>query len=85
MPCHRFSAPNVDLFVCGSSRSECHACKSTARASCQFGECGKPLCDTHMRKVGNESRCAQHAPMTINKSMPKPPARRLDAEEDGQP
>jgi hypothetical protein len=71
--CKRFSAPCVDLFVCGSTRTACFACKRLARTSCAVKLCGKHLCEDHVRKVDGESRCATHAPMATNPDMPKPP------------
>jgi hypothetical protein len=61
----------IELFVC--RREVCFSCGARARARCSDSKCGKPLCDTHIRKVGDEIRCATHAPMTINHSMPRPP------------
>ncbi len=80
MSCTRISGPGVDLFICGQKR-EC-SCGLKARAKCGVEGCEKWLCDTHLRKVGNEPRCAKHAPMTVNHAMPRPPPRMVEEEEE---
>lgn len=80
MTCIRISGPNVDLFIC-RRREQC-ACGATAMVRCGEDGCDKPLCGQHMRKVGNDPRCAKHAPMTTNPTMPRPPPRRVEVEEE---
>ncbi len=75
MGCERVVGDGVELFIC--RRETCISCGARARTQCTIAECEKPLCDVHARKVGTESRCAKHAPMTINHSMPRPPPRRI--------
>ena len=71
----------ITIIMCGRGRREQCACGAEARVSCAVDGCGKPLCDHHARKVGNEPRCAKHAPMTINASMPRPPTKKVVEEE----
>jgi len=72
MTCERFSGEGFDLFICGK-KEECFSCGMRARTKCKAEGCGKPLCETHVRKKDGEDRCSRHAPMTVNESMPKPP------------
>ena len=78
MTCERISGQNVDIFIC-KRREQC-VCGATARARCGVDGCGKSLCDKHARKVGDEPRCAKHAPMTTNPTMPRPPPRMVEEE-----
>lgn len=80
MTCTRISGPGFDIFSCGNKRM-CFSCGRTARARCAVEGCGRDLCEDHLRKVGNEARCAKHAPMTTNETMPRPP-RRIVAEDE---
>ena len=64
---------SISLFICGRSLTVCFVCGYTARMSCQFDGCERPLCETHARKRDGQTLCAKHAPMTTNENMPKPP------------
>lgn len=66
----------VSIFICGVKRPPCPACPAPSRAVCSAPNCGRPLCATHVRYVDKAPRCATHAPMTSNPSMPRPPRRR---------
>ena len=63
------SESKIDVFVCGP-KATCYKCRLKARCVCTV--CAKGMCITHARKVGDEHRCATHAPMTTNPAMPKP-------------
>jgi hypothetical protein len=80
MTCTRISGPGFDVFLCGP-KPTCFSCGRAARAKCSFEGCDRPLCEDHLRKVGGDPRCAKHAPMPVNESMPRPP-RRIAQEDD---
>lgn len=65
----------ITLFICRRNVT-CHKCHVKARYECKV--CTLPLCTDHARKVGDEPRCATHAPMTTNSTMPKPPGRKVE-------
>lgn len=71
----------LTIFMCGK-RLVCFSCGRPARASCTAEGCARDLCVDHARKVGGDYRCAKHAPMTTNHSMPKPLCAKYGADDE---
>lgn len=66
----------ISVFLCGRTKTQCFACANASETRCAHDGCGRPLCGTHTRRVGDQDRCSKHAPMATNPNMPKPPGRR---------
>ncbi len=66
----------VTFFSCGGPKPTCYRCGARATKACDADAgngkaCGRHLCEVHARGT----RCAQHAPEVISRSMPRPPRR----------